>query len=139
MKKHSNCKLVFVIREDYFAQLSDFETIVVKSNADGNLIRVGDIATVVDGFEEDSVSTSFNGKKAMFLDVSRTGNQSVLEMASTVKNYIESKQADLPAGMYLTFWDDDSQALKNRLGILGKSALQGGILVILLLALFLSG
>ena len=116
---------------------SDFETIVVKSNSDGNIIRVGDVATVVDGFEEDSVSTSFNGKKAMFLDVSRTGNQSALEVASTVKNYIESKQEDLPAGMNVTFWDDDSQALKNRLGILGKSALQGGILVILLLALFL--
>ncbi len=116
---------------------SDFETIVVKSNPGGNIIRVGDIATVVDGFEEDSVSISFNGKKAMFLDVSRTGNQSALEVANTVKNYIESKQENLPVGINLGFWDDDSQMLKNRLGILAKSALQGGILVILLLALFL--
>ncbi len=116
---------------------SDFESIVVKSNPDGTIVRVGDVAEVRDGFEEDSISTRFNGKEAVFLDVSRTGNQSALRISSQVKEFIASRQASLPMGVSLSYWDDDAQVLKNRLGILTKSALQGGVLVILLLTLFL--
>ncbi|MGA9574066.1 MAG: efflux RND transporter permease subunit, partial [Lysobacterales bacterium] len=116
---------------------SDFESIVVKSNPDGTIVRIGDLAEVRDGFEEDSISTRFNGQEAVFLDISRTGNQSALRISREVKNYIESRQESLPVGIELSYWDDDAQVLKNRLGILTKSALQGGVLVILLLALFL--
>jgi multidrug efflux pump subunit AcrB len=116
---------------------SEFEDIVVKTNPDGTIVRVSDIAKVMDGFQEDSVRTQFNGKNAAFVDVSRTGRQSALEIANEVKTYIDSRQNSLPAGMQLTYWDDDSQVLKDRLGILAKSAIQGSILVILLLTLFL--
>jgi multidrug efflux pump subunit AcrB len=116
---------------------ADFESIVVKTNPDGSIVQIGDLAQVRDGFEEDSISTRFNGKEAVFLDITRTGNQSALRISSEVKNYIESRQQSLPVGIELSYWDDDAQVLKNRLGILSKSALQGGILVILLLTLFL--
>ena len=116
---------------------ADFESIVVKTNPDGTIVQVGDLAQVRDGFEEDSISTRFNGKEAVFLDVTRTGNQSALRISSEVKKYIESRQESLPAGIELSYWDDDAAVLKNRLGILVNSAIQGGILVILLLTLFL--
>ncbi|HKJ18821.1 MAG TPA: efflux RND transporter permease subunit [Xanthomonadales bacterium] len=115
----------------------DFESIVVKTNPDGSIVRVVDVAEVMDGFEEDSISTRFNGMEAVFLDVSRTGNQSALDISREVKDYVQSRQANLPAGIELNYWDDDAQVLKNRLAILSKSALQGGALVILMLALFL--
>ncbi|MFC1688611.1 efflux RND transporter permease subunit [Pseudomonadota bacterium] len=116
---------------------SDFESIVVKTNADGSIVRIGDVARVNDGFEEDSISTRFNGMEAVFLDISRTGNQSALDISRTVKDFVASRQQSLPTGIELSYWDDDAQVLKNRLGILSKSAIQGGILVILLLTLFL--
>ncbi len=118
-------------------QRADFESIVVKTNADGSIVRIGDVATVIDGFEEDSISTRFNGMEAVFLDVSRTGNQSALTISREVKQYVEDRQRSLPSGIELNYWDDDAQVLKNRLAILSKSALQGGVLVILLLTLFL--
>jgi multidrug efflux pump subunit AcrB len=116
---------------------SDFESIVVKTNPDGSIVRVGDIAIVDDGFEEESVRTQFNGKNAAFVSVSRTGKQSAIEIADKVKDYVDSRQNSLPVGMQLGYWDDDSQVLRDRLGILAKGALQGGLLVILLLTLFL--
>lgn len=115
----------------------DFESIVVKTNADGSIVRVSDIATVVDGFEENSLRSMFNGKHAAFISVSRTGNQSAIAISDAVKQYVADKQGDLPAGIALDYWDDDSQRLKDRLGILSSSALQGSLLVILLLTLFL--
>ena len=116
---------------------SDFSEIVVKTNPDGSIIRVGDIAEVKDAFEESSIVTRFNGRNAAIIGITRVGDQSALAIANTIREYIDRKQSALPVGMALTYWDDDSEVLKKRLGILTQSALQGGFLVIGLLALFL--
>ncbi len=116
---------------------SDFEDIVVKSNADGSIIRVADIASVNDGFEEVSLRTGFNGDFAGLIQVYRIGDQSAIEIADKVKDYIAARQLSLPVGMILSYWDDDSSYLKARLHTLISNAIQGGILVIVLLAMFL--
>jgi multidrug efflux pump subunit AcrB len=116
---------------------ADFESIVVKTNPDGSIVRVNDIARVLDGFEEESLRTRFNGKYAAFVDVARVGGQSAIEIASKVKEYIESRQSTLPVGMELSFWNDRSRRLVDRLSIMSNSAVQGSILVIILLSLFL--
>ena len=116
---------------------ADFESIVVKTNPDGSIVRVGDIARVLDGFVEESLRTRFNGKYAAFVNVGRVGNQSAIEISEKVKAYIDSQQGTLPVGMELDYWDDDSERLKDRLGIMTNSAIQGSVLVILLLSLFL--
>ena len=115
----------------------DFESIVVKTNPDGSIISLRDVARVDDGFEEDALSSRFNGRNAAFVQISRVGDQSALEIAELVHAYIEKRQATLPSGMSLSYWDDDAQYLKDRLGILLDSAVMGTFLVILLLTLFL--
>jgi multidrug efflux pump subunit AcrB len=115
----------------------DFESIVVKTNPDGSIVRVSDIAVVQDGFEEDSLQARFNGNFAAFIGVKRTGNQSDLEVAAAVKEYIAERNETLPAGLELSTWNDASVRLADRLGILSQSLMQGGILVIILLTLFL--
>ncbi len=114
-----------------------FERIVIASDATGKRIRLGDIARVNDGFTEDPLYAVFDGEKAALIPVYRVGMQSTLEVSESVKNYIEEKAATLPNGVHLTFWKDRSRIVKARLNTLLKSALQGGILIILLLALFL--
>ncbi len=116
---------------------ADFETIVVKTNPDGSIVRLSDVAQVLDGFEEESLRTRFNGKYAAFVDVARVGGQSALDISEKVRSYIAEKQDSMPVGLELDYWDDDSERLKDRLGIMTNSAIQGGILVILLLSLFL--
>lgn len=115
----------------------EFADIPIKTNSDGSILRLKDIADILDGFEETPIRTRFNGKQAAFIDVYRIGQQSAVEVAEKVRRYIEDKQALLPEGYELSYWDDDSQIVKNRIATLGGSALQGGILVLLLLTLFL--
>ncbi len=116
---------------------SDFEEIVVKTNADGSIVRLGDIATVRDAFNEDAVSTFYNGMPAAMVDIKRSPSQSVLETSQIVKEYVASHQDSLPRGMTMTYWDDNSQILRERLGVLASGAVQGSILVLVLLSLFL--
>jgi multidrug efflux pump subunit AcrB len=114
-----------------------FEAILIKQNSDGSTLLLKDIATIRDGFEETPIRSRFNGKKAIFIDVYRVGDESAIEVANAVKSYIKTKQSTLPEGFELDYWDDDSQIVKNRLSILLSNALQGSILIITLLTLFL--
>jgi multidrug efflux pump subunit AcrB len=115
----------------------EFADIPIKTNTDGSILRLKDIADIQDDFEETPIRTRFNGKQATFIDVYRIGQQSAVEVADKVKEYVKDKQPLMPEGYELNYWDDDSQIVKNRIATLSGSALQGGILVLLLLTLFL--
>jgi multidrug efflux pump subunit AcrB len=115
----------------------EFSNIPIKTNDDGSILRLKDIADIQDGFEETPIRTRFNGKQAAFIEVYRIGQQSAVEVADKVKQYIKEQQPLLPKGFQLSYWDDDSQIVKNRIATLAGSAIQGGILVLLLLTLFL--
>lgn len=115
----------------------EFANIVIKNQADGTIIRLGDIARISDDFEETPVRTRFNGKQAAFLDVYRIGPQSAITVADEVKDFVAAQQTNLPQGFELSYWDDNSEVVKSRLSTLTTNALQGGILVLALLTLFL--
>ncbi len=115
----------------------EFARIVVKHHSNGTLITLGDIATVTDGFEESAVRTRFNGKLAAAIRVYRVGNQSAIEVAKAVRDYIDAQQDGLPDGVELDYWDDDSVIVKSRINTLVNNALQGGFLVLILLGVFL--
>ncbi len=64
----------------------EFEKIIVLTRNDGTKIRLGDIATVEDGFEDVDLYSKFDGKRAALVKVSRIGEQGALDVANTVKN-----------------------------------------------------
>lgn len=115
----------------------EFEKIVIKTNTDGTFLLLQDIATVNDGFEETPLRARFNGQQGALIDVYRIGNQSAIDVADAVKEYIDDRQDTLPQGFVLSYWDDDSEIVKSRLNTLITNALQGGFLVLILLTLFL--
>ncbi len=115
----------------------DFRNVVVVTRPDGTRLTVGDVAVVNDGFSEDELEQKFNTQRTIEIDVFRTGLQSAITVSDQVKGYIEANQENMPYGVQLGYWRDSSRAVRARLSTLGKSALQGGLLVMLLLTLFL--
>jgi multidrug efflux pump subunit AcrB len=116
---------------------ADFASIVVLTRADGTRLTVGDIAVVRDDFEENPVLTRFNGQPAVVVEVYRIGDQNAIDVANKVKAYIEGAAGRFPPTVKLSYWRDRSRIVKSRLNTLIKSAVQGGILIFILLALFL--
>ncbi len=116
---------------------ADFAPIVVLTRADGTRLTLGDIADIRDGFEENPVQARFNEKPAVVIEINRIGDQSAIDVADKVKQYVEDAQDRFPANVTLSYWRDRSQIVKSRLRTLMRSALQGGLLIFLLLALFL--
>nr|VFJ77839.1 MAG: Multidrug efflux pump subunit AcrB [Candidatus Kentron sp. FW] len=115
----------------------DFEKIPIIRRDDGVRLTLADIAEVEDGFTEDPLYARFNGKPAVLLSVYRTGSQSALVLGRDVRAYVADIRQRMPPGVAVDYWRDRSRIIKLRVGTLVNSAIQGGILIFLLLTLFL--
>lgn len=115
----------------------DFEKIVVLTRNDGTNVVLGDIADVVDGFKDTDLRARFDGAPAVIVDVKRVGEEDVIRLAESVKEYLAWKRPQLPEGIDITIWKDESQDLVDRLDVLSENAASGLVLVLIVLALFL--
>ncbi len=115
----------------------EFENIIVLTREDGTSVSLGEIATVVDGFEDSKLRARFDGNPAVAIKVSRVGEEDILEIAAQVKTYLKTANEHFPEGISFTIWKDESQDLVDRMGALTKNARSGLILVLLTLTLFL--
>jgi multidrug efflux pump subunit AcrB len=116
---------------------NDYESLVLWTRADGSRILLGDVAEVVDGFAETDQFGRFDGEPAVRLSVYSAGNESVIELAEHVRDYVGDAQAGLPEGVSLTVWQDQSRVLADRLSLLLRNGATGFALVFLVLALFI--
>ena len=128
---------VLIVRTKGQAYVKDeFDRIPVRA-ANGAEVRLGEVASVKDGFEENKVFTDFNGRPAMFVSVLRSDTESAIDISNKVKTYVDSPGTAFPEGIHLYTWNDTSLSMRGRLGTLSSSLLQGCVLVFIILGVFL--
>ncbi|NNK61600.1 MAG: efflux RND transporter permease subunit, partial [Gemmatimonadetes bacterium] len=116
----------------------DFESVVVISRPDGTVVRLGDIATVRDDFEDVDLITRYNGRRAALVEVYRTSDEKVLEIVDAVQAHLDAEVIpSLPAGVSLDVWANEAEILQGRLSLLIRNAILGLALVLIALTLFL--
>lgn len=116
---------------------AEYAQVVVKAAPDGTQVRLGDIATVRDTFEETDVQATFDGQPAAMVKVYRVGDQKPTEISEVIHRYLEEKNATYPDSLNAAIWNDKSELLDSRINLLLKNAYLGLILVIGILGLFL--
>ena len=114
---------------------ADFFGVVVKANPDGSVVKLEEVAEIIDGFEDSELSSTFNGNSAVVLHVFSVGEQDTLTIAALAKEYIDGLEK--PPGVNITLWNDMSLMLQGRLDLLKRNIGMGLLLVLLVLALFL--
>lgn len=115
----------------------EFAAIPIRTLSDGTRLLLGDIATIRDGFDQTPIKVRFNKQNALLIEVYRIGEQNAIQVSKQIKTYIEDKRLSLPSGVHINYWKDRSRIVKARLQTLADSAMQGGLLVAILLSLFL--
>jgi multidrug efflux pump subunit AcrB len=115
----------------------EFEEIVVLTRTDGTTVTVGEIATVIDGFQDGDLSARFDGMPAGIVTVMRMGDEDILEIEEAAREYLRGKRHEVPAGVRLVEFNNEADSLRARLGALLGSARSGLVLVAITLALFL--
>ncbi len=121
--------------KQYYAQ--ELENIVLKTNPDGLIIRLKDVADVRDQWADSPSRNFFNQQPSVVVAVSNTTTEDILFITDYVKNYIKqfnAKNDVLRADIIIDF----SKVLQDRIDLLLANGLVGGILVLVFLSLFLN-
>lgn len=115
----------------------DYSNIILRTTQNGHIIKLSDVATITDGFEDSDLISTFNGKPSALVQLFRVGDESAVSIADRAKSYILEKSKSLPEGVSLSNWMDQSRILNSRIDLMMTNAMQGLVLVVLALALFL--
>ena len=147
-------------------QAAAIRDIVIKALPDGEVLTVGDVATVSETFVDSPVRIRYGGKPAANLTVSKIGGQDIVLMARMVRAYVKGRSGEshghsgfdlmlnptikqawelgyeqrgtLPPGVQLDTMTDLARFVEGRLALLSENAFYGAILVFLTLLVFLN-
>lgn len=116
----------------------DIEAIVLRRNADGSTLSVGDVSSVrVEGIDRDRAY--FVGEDpAVQIRVNRSAEGDAIELEQATAEVVAEMQATMPAGVTIELVNSNADAISGRLEILLDNGLMGLALVVGLLFLFLN-
>jgi len=115
----------------------EYGDIALLTRPDGSKLTLSQIAKISDGFEDTDLFARFQGQNAALIQVYRVADQNALEVAATVKRFVETVKPQMPKGIDIDFFADRSVILKSRLDLLIRNMAFGLCLVVLVLGLFL--
>ncbi|MCU0858560.1 MAG: efflux RND transporter permease subunit, partial [Pontiellaceae bacterium] len=121
-------------RRDYGLE---FARVPVAVSEDGTQVRIEDLGTVIDGFEDSDRFAFYNGKPAVMLEIYRVGSQTPASISGAVYEMLPLLREQLPAGVDVDVLSDRTEVFFQRADLLLRNGMQGLILVMLLLGAFL--
>jgi multidrug efflux pump subunit AcrB len=116
----------------------DFEKIPVATWPDGTTTSLGELATIIDGFDETPIETRFNQRPSVGVEVLIGRKDNLLRVSDAAETIVAEARSSLPKGVKIAIWGNSRDYIADRLQLLSSSAVQGLILVALMLSLFLN-
>ncbi|MFT5755691.1 MAG: multidrug efflux pump subunit AcrB [Alteromonadaceae bacterium] len=126
-----------IYSEQHAQHQRELAELVIKVSNDGNVIYLADIANIDDGFVEHDSDIHFNGQPTIGFAIKMSAKSDVLNISAQAQQVVKQLNKTLPDNLALTIWFDASTYVQERLDLLQNNALQGFILVFILLSLFL--
>ena len=119
-----------------FTSLDELGSTVVAYGENGALVRLREIADVTDSWAKINRITRVNGREGMFMPVFKQSGSNTVAVANSANRAIEEINDALP-NISLTPLFDSSTYIKQSIGTVSSSAVQGGILALLVILVFL--
>lgn len=134
LKSEKEELLIRARNKEYYAD--GLRDIIVKTTADGSVVRLYQIADIRDKWADNPDRSYLNEDASVIVTVQNTLEEDLLTVAENVRNYVEgfNNKNEL---VKATIIRDGSEILQQRMGLLTKNGIQGFIIVLLLLAMFL--
>jgi Cu(I)/Ag(I) efflux system membrane protein CusA/SilA len=119
-------------------EVKELEGLAVGRTTDGRPVRLGDVATIIEGPSPIRGSGAINGKPGVILRIIRQPDAETLSVTDSIDRTFRSLSASLPAGVKLhpnLFRQENF--IRAGLGNVEEALLLGTILVIIILIIFL--
>ncbi|RSZ56380.1 efflux RND transporter permease subunit [Massilia atriviolacea] len=114
-----------------------FGAILLKTRADGAVVRLRDVATMELGSESYNIVARFNGKSAAGVAIKLATGGNALDTANKVKARIAEMEKNFPPGMKAVVAFDTSPFVKLSIEEVVKTLVEAIVLVFLVMYLFL--
>lgn len=129
-------------REYYVRSLQEFESIddiknVAILTSSGSRICLNDIATITDGYKDDNQITRVNGKPAVGIHCVKQSDANTVEACEEVKDVMAEIEKELGMDLDIQIVLDQSKYIRDTLDSTKRMMVEGGILAILVLFIFL--
>jgi CzcA family heavy metal efflux pump len=115
----------------------DISNIVVKTTPLGAPIRIGDVAKVAPAIKPQYTAVTANTKRAVLLNIFRQPDSNTVAVASAVHAEIETIRRELPKGIDLQPFYDQSDIVNDSIKSVRDAVLIGLVLASLIMVLFL--
>lgn len=115
----------------------EFGAIVVDTGAEGQLVRLRDVARIELGSDSYSLRSLLNGEPALAMQILQTPGSNALELAAEIRATMERLEADFPQGLEYRIAYDPTIFVQASLEAVGITLLEATILVVIVVLLFL--
>lgn len=109
----------------------------VKTFPTGERVRLGDIAEISGGYDDEEQRGFSGGLPAVELEIQRAATADTLETAAILKDYLAELRQQLPDNVEIKTYDVASDTLEARIWLLVENGIGGLLIVVLVLFLFL--
>ena len=117
--------------------VEDFENIVIRTNPDGSVLRLRDIARVALGAANLDRDTRLNGGPAAAIAIYQTPGANAINTLKAVRGRIEEAQKRFPEDMAWKITYDPTVFVKDTIHEVQKTLIEAFILVVIVVFLFL--
>lgn len=112
--------------------------IVLLSNASGHVVRLRDVATVSDTYEEPVTFGHVDGERSINLTVDKGAEGNSIKIGDEIQALVKKFGEKIDPNAHVTVTRDGTQMIRNRLNVLVNSSILGFGMVILVLYLTLA-
>jgi len=117
--------------------VSQFENIILRTQTNGAVVLLKDVARVERGAESYQTSTRLNGKPASGMSIQLASGANALETAERVKAEVTRLTASMPAGLKVAYPRDSTPFVEASVNGVIKTLAEAIVLVIIVMFLFL--
>ncbi len=110
---------------------------VVVAYRNGAPVKLDEVATVIDGVENDKIATWFNNDRAIVLGIQKQPGANTVAVVDAVRERLPVYQAQVPAGIKLQVLNDRSASVRESVADVQFTLMISIALVVLVIFLFL--
>ena len=113
-----------------------FNDVMIR-NVNGQAIRIGDVARVLQAPQDERTSVRYNGRDALALGVIRQATANPLELSAGVREMLPRIEEDLPDGVRVEVANDNSAFIDRSIKAVYTTIAEAVVLVALVIFVFL--
>ena len=133
----TNHQLVLTLMSGQARGIGDIGNIIIKSTPTGAAVHINDVATVNSSVMPVYTVVTANGKPSVLLNIYRQPDSNTVDVANAVHTEISSLRKDLPPGVDVRPFYDQSELVTDSIKSVRDAILLGLILASLIMVLFL--